>query len=91
MGIAGQKPISLWIEQMQTLVDGRPAILCDHLGVVFLFGNTGIDVSYPPRAPLTDEHRGSVLDKELRRNSNTLDLLMQSSNGSNGSPFTSSD
>jgi hypothetical protein len=48
MGIAGQTPISLWIEQTQTLVDDEPRILSDQLGVVFLFGNIGIDVSAPP-------------------------------------------
>jgi hypothetical protein len=48
MGIAGQIPISLWIEQTQTLVGDKPQILSDQLGVVFLFGNMGIDVSSHP-------------------------------------------
>jgi hypothetical protein len=48
MGIACQTRISLWIEQTQTLVDDKPQILSDQLGVVFLFGNIGINVSSPP-------------------------------------------
>lgn len=66
MGIAGQTPITAWTEQMQTLVDGRPAVLSDHLGVVFLFGNMGINVSYSPRAPVTNEHREYMVGEELR-------------------------
>ena len=65
MGISGQTPISLLIEQMQTLVDGRLAILCDHLSVMFLFDNMTINFSYLPRAPVTDKHREYVVDEEL--------------------------
>jgi hypothetical protein len=64
MGFEDQNCISVWVETMNALVDGRPAILSDHLGVVFLFGNMGIDIS--PQAAVTGKVGYKEVKEELR-------------------------
>lgn len=46
-GISREEDVSAWVLELLLLVDSHPEILDDHWGVVFLFGDMGIDICPP--------------------------------------------